>query len=270
MEKIKEDSVIKKVVEIGSEITGGVAGSILGGLLAGVPGMVLGGGSGPVIVNFFKVAGTEIVNKFTNTRSGIRSSAVYTYALAKMLKNQESHLPQREQSFFTADKQGRSAAEELLEGIIINAQKEYEERKLPFLGNLYANIIVHPEISREYANQFIRIINQISFRQLCLMELIKNKIYEQQGINSKIRGLNEREIKQTDIVAELYDLEQKGLIHLNIPLTYDGTTGRKAVLAQDKIQATALGKSFAELLSLQEIDRDLLDHLNEEIKIILK
>jgi hypothetical protein len=47
------------------------------------------------------------------------------------------------------------------------AQREFEERKIIFLGNLVANIAFDDSITRPLANQLI----SISYRQMCIMSL---------------------------------------------------------------------------------------------------
>ena len=60
-----------------------------------------------------------------------------------------------------------------MEGIFFAAQRENEERKLPYLANLYANICFDDAISRPMANQLIKIAASISFRQLAIAKVVK-------------------------------------------------------------------------------------------------
>lgn len=268
--KTKQKSSIQEVLEIGAEVTGSITAALIQSTIEPAAGIFLSAAGGPILTHTFKAMADQLTKNYFGERSIQRSSAVFGYALLKIAKLDESQQTIREESFFKSDKYGRSPAEELLEAAIISAEKEYEERKLQYLGNLYANIVVNPEIKREYAIHFIRIINQLSFRHLCLMELFyKRFLQREELVRSKLRGLDDHGIRQADIISEIYDLEQKGLLDLHIPLTYDAKTGRKDTLAQDKINLTALGKSFCELLSLNEIPEEALDELNELTKIII-
>jgi hypothetical protein len=47
--------------------------------------------------------------------------------------------------------------------VLLAAQREHEERKLRFMGNLIANLAFHPEIDRGYANYLIRLAEKLSF-----------------------------------------------------------------------------------------------------------
>jgi hypothetical protein len=81
---------------------------------------------------------------------------------------------------------------------------------------------------------------------------------------------SDRGITQVDIISEIYDLEQKGLIDLNMLISYDQKEGRRDVLPPDKIGLTALGRSFCELLSLKEIGSEKIAKLNEVTRIIIR
>jgi hypothetical protein len=80
-------------------------------------------------------------------------------------------LPLRQDNFFQETANDRATADEVVEGIVLAAQREYEERKLQFYGNLIANIAFHSEVNRTQANLFIRQAERMSYRQLCLWSL---------------------------------------------------------------------------------------------------
>ena len=61
--------------------------------------------------------------------------------------------------------------EEIVEGIMFSAQREHEEKKLKYYGNLVANIAFDKTISREQANQLINISKRLTYRQIKLINL---------------------------------------------------------------------------------------------------
>ena len=64
-----------------------------------------------------------------------------------------------------------SPAVEIAEGMLLAARNEYEEKKLPFFGNLLANIAFDPTIDREQANLLIKIGENVTFRQMCILSV---------------------------------------------------------------------------------------------------
>lgn len=253
-------NIIKEIIETGSEISGGVGGAIIGGLFAGPVGAVLGGASGPIITRVFKSIGTEIKERFLSHREEVRIGAAYTFALSKINENESNGLLLRNDDFFQNVDNNRPASEEVLEGIILSSQKEFEELKLKYLGNLYANICYDKEISKEHSNQLIKTADILTFRQFCILQLLQERYIASQQITFKIRGLDKWEIKLIDIIAEIRDLQQKGLVF--IPTTYDGGDNSSPIRLE-KLTITTSGLFFCKMLSLDEIESERLEKLNK-------
>lgn len=253
-------NIIKDIIETGSEISGGIGGAIIGGLLAGPAGVVIGGASGPIITKVFKSIGTEIKERYLSPREGIRIGAAYTFAINKIKENESNGQSLRNDNFFKDINDKRPASEEVLEGIMLSSQREFEELKIKFLGNLYANICFRADVSKEHANQLIKTANILTFRQFCILQLMNERHIESQKLNFKVRGLDKWEISLIDVVAEIRDLQQRGLLH--IPTTYDGGDN-SAPIQLNNLSITKSGLFFCEILSLDEIERDTLDEINE-------
>lgn len=253
-------NIIKDIIETGSEISGGVGGALIGGLIAGPVGIILGGASGPVLTKLFKSVGTEIKERFLSPRESVRIGAAYTFAIDRIKENESKGIPLRNDNFFESIDNNRPASEEVLEGIILTSQREFEELKIKYLGNLYANICSNEDISKEHANQLIKIANVLSFRQFCLLQLLNERYIESQQLKYKVRGLDKWEISLMDIIAEIRDLQQKGLVF--IPTTYDGGDNSSPIQL-DKLSITTSGLFFCKTLSLETIEKEKLDKLNE-------
>jgi hypothetical protein len=78
----------------------------------------------------------------------------------------------REDNFFSKDPSNRSSFEEITEGVLLSAQKEHEEKKVRFLGNLIANISFNSSINRADANLYVNLAEALSYRQYCLLALL--------------------------------------------------------------------------------------------------
>ncbi|MET0465871.1 MAG: hypothetical protein ABW007_22100 [Chitinophagaceae bacterium] len=260
----KEKDIIKDIISTGSEISGGIGSAIIGGLLAGPAGWILGGASGPIVTKIFNSIGTEIKERFLSHREGVRIGAAYTFAIHKIRQNESNGQSLRDDDFFKDVKDNRPASEEVLEGIILSSQREFEELKIKFLGNLYANVCFNKEVSKEHANQLTKTANHLSFRQYCILQLMNEKYIEGQELKFKLRGLDKLEIREIDIIAEFRDLQQRGLIY--IPATYDGGNNSDPIQLE-KLSITKGGRFFCDMLSLEEIEKDTLDHLNSKTYI---
>jgi len=264
MKNSNKNNIIKDIVETGSEISGGVVGAIIGGLIIGPTGGFLGGVSGPIVTKVFKKIGAEIQDRFLSPREGTRIGAAYAFAINKINENESKGLSLRNDDFFKCKDENRPGSEEILEGIILFSQREYEEQKIKYLGNLYANICYDSSVSKEHANQLIRTADSLSFRQFCILQLLNDQQANNQQLNGKIRKSDEQEISLFDIIAEIRDMQQKGLVH--IPNTYDGGN-ISAPIRLNNLTITTSGNFFCKILSLEEIEKEKLDKINRVAKI---
>ena len=255
MDQKKDKDVLREIIETGSEISGGIAGSIIGALTAGPVGLILGGSAGPIITKVFKEIGLEMRNRMLAPRELIRMGAVYAFAINKLRQAETSGAKLRSVEYFNGDK-ARSPGEEILEGVILNAQREYEERKVKFLGNLYANICLDSSITREHASQLIRLTSNVSFRQLCILQALRLVGVD---FKSKLDGVGK--IVQEDLILELRDLQQKRLINISELLSPAPPSGRP--IDFNSIRITTSGVNFCKMLSLEEIEEEELSAVKE-------
>jgi hypothetical protein len=79
----------------------------------------------------------------------------------------------RDDDFFDRATDDRTTAQELGEAIIYAARDEHEERKLPFLANLYAYFAFQSQIDRGMANYLVKLASALTYRQYCLLEIAR-------------------------------------------------------------------------------------------------
>lgn len=189
-----DNKMIGFLIESGAELTGSSLGAIIGGTIAGPGGAVAGIVGGKAVEIAFSKLGSEIQSKVLSKRENKKIGATATYALSKIKENIEKGKQLRNDDFFDEDFSGRSKADEIIEGVMFSAQREHEENKLKYYGNLVANIAFDKTISREQANQLISIAQKLSYRQIKLLNLyainqqipkilLKNEDYSKTGIS---------------------------------------------------------------------------------------
>jgi len=255
----KKDA-IKKLIGAGADIAGSAAGGVVGFLMAGPAGAAMGGAAGPLLSRTFKTIGEEIDRRVIGPREEVRIGAAYTFAIQKLQENLSSGNSQkREDAFFEESRAGRAAAEEILEGIVLTAQREYEERKVAFLGYLYANICTNASVTREHANQLIKTASNLSFRQFCLLAALKVRRDREESFTFRLSfALDNASIQKQDVIAELRDLHQRGLVTLKLETIDSGIDDHTSPIDKQGINISSSGLEFYDLLSL---DRLALDDL---------
>ena len=251
----KKKDAIKNLIDASADITGAVGGGVIGTLVAGPTGAIIGGTAGPIVTRTFKTLGEEIMKRIFGPREEARIGAAYTFAIQKLQEDLATGDKQlREDDFFQQPLSGRPTAEEILEGVILTAQREYEERKVVFLGYLYANICTNANISREHANQLIKTASSLSFRQFGLLAALKQKRDKEDDLTFMITfALNNRSIQERDIISEIRDLQQRGLVTLALLSIDTGIDDNTAQIDKKDIKISSSGLEFYEMLSLDRI-----------------
>jgi hypothetical protein len=108
----------------------------------------------------------------------------------------------------------QSDGEQLLEGVLLKARDEYEEKKLPYLGRFYANLVFTPTVSPATATLLIKTLERLTFRQLVLLALIlKEGQFDVEHLRSQEHPDPELEaLKREEMDLHTSDLGYTGLI----------------------------------------------------------
>ena len=82
-----------------------------------------------------------------------------------------------------------------------------------FLGNLVANIAFHPEYDRAHANHLIKVAEELTFQQLCILSLAGSEEHlrlfpgeEESRDNRSPRP------EQIGLITEIHDLSQRQML----------------------------------------------------------
>lgn len=118
--------------DIISDLSGVVAGTIVEASIStvapGIGGILGGAVAGNLVEKVFDYVGKEIKQRFLSKREESRITNVMDFAKKKIDKNLQNNKKLRNDNFFKNIDE-YSSAEEILEGTLLVAQKEYEERK---------------------------------------------------------------------------------------------------------------------------------------------
>jgi hypothetical protein len=171
----KDNESLTHLRQAGADIAGGATGAAVGLLIAGPVGAVAGGLAGPSISHTLQKIGREISKRLLGKREEKRIGAALVFAARKIEANRAAGQPLRTDGFFIEQPDGRSPADEITEGVLMVVQREHEERKLPFYGNLLANLAFQSGYDRAQANLLVQLAQRLSYQQLCLLALVVHK-----------------------------------------------------------------------------------------------
>ena len=168
----------------------------------------------PAVSTAMTVVLGDVSARIVSARERMRMGAVGVMALQLIRKRlAEGDTPRRD-GFFDERTPHRSRANELLEGVLLKARDQYEEKKLPFLANLIANAVfdsVEPG-TLMWAVSLGGVINYRQFVVLALFrdDLARQALRAQEGLyivpsTSKLED-------QASLLAEIFDLYQRSLV----------------------------------------------------------
>ncbi len=168
----KQKKIIETAAEYGGAAAGAAAGAGIGLVIAGPAGATLGAIAGTALEKAFLHIGKEITERKLSKAENKKVGSVYTLASENIDKKLIAGKTLREDGFFEESEADRSSAEEILERTLFAAQREAEEKKLPYYARMFANIAFSTDVSRPIANQTIKIAEQLTYRQLLILNAI--------------------------------------------------------------------------------------------------
>lgn len=218
---MRKDEIKMTIVDNVSEYAGSAAGAVAGGLISAAIGGPEGAAAGSIaataIEHMFQNMGSEIKKRTLAPLEEQRVGSVYTKAKELIEEKITQGKTPRNDNFFDKDSSGRPASEELLEGTLLAAQREYEEKKTVYLARLYANILFHPEISRPTANHLIKLAEQLTYRQIAIVNSIA-AMQIARTLNPPINPLKSSAYESVSgtenvaIAAEIFDLYRMSVL----------------------------------------------------------
>lgn len=196
---------------------GAIAGYAVTGPSGAAAGAAFGGAAGPMAVRMLgdmAHGALDFTYRMLGRREKVRVGAVVAYCYEKFQENINEGQQPRQDGFFDDTPNERSADKEVFEGIMLAAQREPQEKKLRFFGNLVANLAFHPEIGRAQANYLIALAESLSHRQLCLLRIFA--LNNAGVINLRSNDYRDASpLQNEDIVVlqEIYKLYARGLLY---------------------------------------------------------
>lgn len=256
------DDRLETFIEAGADIAGSATSTAVGILIDGSSGAMVGAAAGPVLSHAFRSVAGDFVQRYLSTRERARASGVLALAIAKVDERMRLGYELRHDDFFFATPGNRSMAEEIAEGVLIAAQRENQEAKIPFLAHLLANTAFRHDIDRATANRLIELAKTLSYRQFCLLANVVNGLPAPTGGRLRFRIISGRALEQKESVSpvvltaldELADLETRGLV--------DAVTSISTDIPSNSGPHTT-GLLLYEMLGLSAVDENDLHAITE-------
>lgn len=247
---------IDHLISVGSEITGGTIGGIIGFISGGPIGALAGNALGVIISKNLEESLIDIANRSLSKREEVRIGAAAIYSLGKIKQYLELGRKPREDGFFEGGKKKRSNAEEIFEGVLLKSKNEHEEKKIKITANIFANIAFSSGFSLGEANQLLQIIDQLTYREICIMAMLRRKATKR-DIKLRDKDYKIEKVVKMETISILQDvlhLYQVGMINSKSP----ASSGIFVLLSlgdivPDNLLLSDLGVRYSNIMGLEDI-----------------
>ncbi len=211
-----EGESFRGFVEAGSEIAGSIAGTAVGLLIGGPGGVVAGAAGASAVTRMLRPVAGDFVHRALGNRERVHVASVVAFAADRIEQKLKLGYEPRHDDFFVGEPGRRSAAEEIAEGVLIASQREHEEEKIRYMGNLLASIAFDETVDPGQANHMVRLAGELSYRQYCILALCHLNQYESERLGLRqrpYRDFNFTSQSTVAVVDEILDLERRNCLH---------------------------------------------------------
>ena len=104
--------------------------------------------------------------------------------------------------------------EEFVESTLKKVMDITEEPKISFLANVTINIHFDEDLDMNTYRQILKVLNELSYRQLCIIKMCKNA----DNIDVESLGNTKATTKLGSILGDFFELREKGFIDPNSPI----------------------------------------------------
>ncbi len=214
----EDSTAAEEIIDIGAEIAGGVAGSAAGLLVAGPGGALAGAAGAPLAIRALRWAGREARERVLSRREQVRAGGALAFAADEIRTRLESGDVLRNDGFFKEEvAPGRTAAQEILEGTLMTAERSYEEKKVPYLGRLYASIGFDETVDAAGANYLLNIGATLTWMQFVILSVIAHNFEGQLRLRESMFEGDDQPMELVAVAHQMLNLAQRGFLFQKRP-----------------------------------------------------
>jgi hypothetical protein len=208
-----DSTAAQEIIGLGAEIAGSVSGAAAGLLAAGAGGALAGAAGGPLITRLLGWAGREVRSRLISQREEIRAGGALAFATVEIRRRLDQGATLRDDGFFEEEiSPGRTAAQEILEGVLLTAERSPEEKKVPYLGRLYSGVAFDSEIDPAGANFLVKVGDELSWIQFEVLHVIAQNFEGALQLRESMFPPGEQPANLVGLAHQMFDLARRGFL----------------------------------------------------------
>ncbi|MEI4551786.1 hypothetical protein [Pseudoalteromonas spongiae] len=203
--------VVPVFIRKGTELAGGATGAALGFLAAGPAGAAAGGAVGAIIQQTGDVV-ADFAGRTLSHRESVRAAGATSLSLEKIQNKFDAGLALRNDDFFRMRIGYRPRAEDIFEAMMLKSKNQYEEHKVYFYANLFANACFDDSLSADTVSWFMLVLDKLTFSHI---ETLNEFVLLGRNSKWKWRHLNTIADTSHVVAAQLEELKGMRLLSLD-------------------------------------------------------
>ncbi len=204
---------ILQLVDWAGDLLGSATGVSMAVVRQDVAGLYEGAAVGTGVAHMLKSAAQLFLTRSMAKREQERVGLVYGLAALAIKERLEKGEQLRTDDFLERNLTDRSESDEIAEAVLIAAQREHEERKLPYIAKLLAFVAFESEIDQGMANYLVKLASALTYRQYCLLEIVNNcERYKLRPPGLLNLSQRENASQVFAVLAECFELYRLGLV----------------------------------------------------------
>lgn len=231
----------------------GIVGDTVGAAITAGIGCAIAGPGGAILGTVLGSIGGDVLSRLLSKKEKERVDRACSAAASKIEENEKCGRHLRDDDFFENVDNDRSTAEEVYEGILLAAQKEYEEKKIELLGCLFANIAYDSSITRSIANGLIKEASELSYQQLKIIKAV-GVLQQSAALGDDLRRDNTtmevRGLINVTIASDILILYHKSLVHSSEAIL------DAAGIKPSRLSLVGRGAHLFNLMELSKVEND--------------
>lgn len=168
------ESKYRELLQAGQSILSNAIGAMIGGVTMNFTGDPISGALvGSTASEGLRRMAEEISTRYLGDQEKKRVGALIIITANKLQQRLDMGEDLRQDDFFVTawNQESMSDAEQIIERALLAVQRDPEESKLLYMGNLIANLCFDDSFDINMAHQLIKRAEELTYRQLCILKI---------------------------------------------------------------------------------------------------
>ncbi|MDB5096107.1 MAG: hypothetical protein JWM80_528 [Cyanobacteria bacterium RYN_339] len=257
----KVDPAVGEFLTVAKDSTGAALGGAIGFLAnaagAGLGGAAMAAGAGIMIASGIYLMARDYVGRTVSSREQFKVAVALVITTNKIAEDIANGRQVRNDGFFDPGVERRSRFDEVLESVLLKCQRESQEKKIPFVSNIFREASFEASYSIGEINIFAKIAESLTWEQLCLLSLLERNDPDNKNglLSTDYREVHLTNDRIYSILRQMFGLYDEELVEQ----PFENSPNNEALfnsvdISPGRMRLSDHGKRLFRIMDLDSID----------------